>query len=98
MSKTSSKKWLALETKWPTKCFWFHLLTTLIGICVVDLHQLYKHCRPEQFVEMDVPQFSDVICKNLRWRSSLQERRLVQRHNILDGNGHEKEADEQGNL
>jgi len=88
---------LALETKWP-KCCWFHLLTTLIGMCVVDVHQLYKHCRPEQFGEMDVPQYSDVICKNLRQRSYRQETRLLQRRKIVDGNGIERIADEHGNL
>jgi hypothetical protein len=67
----------ALETKWPTRCCWFRLLTTLIGMCVVDLHRLYKHSRPEQFGEIDVLQFSDVLCKNLRQRCNRQERRLV---------------------
>jgi len=99
MSKTSSyKNRLTLETKWPTECCWFHLPTTLIGKCVVVLHQLYKYCRPEQFGEIDALQFSDTICKILRWRSSHQERRLVQRHNIVDGNGLERMADEHGNL
>jgi hypothetical protein len=89
---------LALETKWPTKCYWFHLLATLIGMCLVDLHRLYKHCRPEQFGEMDVLQFSDMICMNLRQRSSHQERRLLQRCNIVDGNGLKRIADEHSNL
>ena len=89
---------LALETKWPTRCCWFRLLTTLIGMCVVDLHRLYKHCRPEQFGELDILQFSDVLCKNLRKRPNRQERRLVQRRNIVDGNGLERIADDDGNL
>ena len=32
------QKILGLETKWPTRNCWFRLLTTLVGMCVVDLH------------------------------------------------------------
>ena len=67
-------------------------------MCVVDLHRLYKHCRPEQFGEIEILQFSDVLCKNLRQRCNRQERRLVQRRNNVEGNGLERIADEDGNF
>jgi hypothetical protein len=33
---------LGLERKWPTRNCWFHLLTTLLGMCIVDMHCLYR--------------------------------------------------------
>jgi len=44
-----------------------------------------------------VLQFSDVICKYLR-QKLLSRKRLLQRHNIVDGNGFERIADGHGNL
>ncbi len=36
---------LALERKWPTKCCWFQLMTTFIGIAVVDLQRWDRNMR-----------------------------------------------------
>jgi len=35
------QKILGLERKWPTRNSWFCLLTTLLGMCIVDIHCLY---------------------------------------------------------
>jgi hypothetical protein len=32
---------LNLERKWPTKCCWFRLLVTIVGMSVVDLFRIY---------------------------------------------------------
>jgi hypothetical protein len=37
------QKNLGLERKWLTRNCWFRLLTTLMGICIVDLHLLYRN-------------------------------------------------------
>ena len=36
---------LALEEKWPTKCCWFRLFTTFIGMAVVDLQRWDRNMR-----------------------------------------------------
>ena len=36
---------LALELKWPTKCCWFRLITTFIGMAVVDVQQWDRNKR-----------------------------------------------------
>jgi hypothetical protein len=48
------QKLLALEKKWPTMDCWFHLLTTLIGMCIVDLHRLFHNLNHDHFKEVDV--------------------------------------------
>ena len=37
---------LGLETSWPTTRAWFRLLATVVGVCVVGLHYLYKKISP----------------------------------------------------
>ena len=39
---------LALEEKWPTKCCWFRLLTTFIGMAVVDVQRWDRNMRANQ--------------------------------------------------
>ena len=36
---------LALEDKWPTKCCWFRLITTFVGMAVVDLQRWDRNMR-----------------------------------------------------
>jgi hypothetical protein len=67
---------LGLERKWPTRKCWFRLLTTLVGMCVVDMHRLYRNLRPSEYQEMDILQFSDVICKKLKPRNWRLPQRL----------------------
>jgi hypothetical protein len=65
------KSILGLERKWPTRKCWFRLLRTLVGMCIVDMHHLYRNLRPSDYQEMDILQFSDIICKKLKpqnWR------------------------------
>jgi hypothetical protein len=57
------QKILGLERKWPTRNCWFRLLRTLMGMCVVDMHQIYHNIRNEPFADIDILEFSDMICK-----------------------------------
>ena len=82
---------LGLERKWPTRHCWFRLLTTLVGMCIIDMHHLYRNLRTSQFQEMDIMQFSDFICKNLKRRTwRIPQRRkpgeLLERITNSDGN------------
>jgi hypothetical protein len=71
------QKILGLERKWPTRNCWFRLLTTLLGMCVVDMHRLYRNLRNEEFQQVDILEFSDMLCKKLTMRSSRQTERLA---------------------
>ena len=59
---------LRLEKKWPTKNCWFCLVTTLLGMSVVDMHRVYLNHDKAKYSKMDVLEFSDEICSNLRRR------------------------------
>jgi len=50
---------LHLKKKWPTKNCWFHLLTTLVGMCVVDMHRVYLNHNKHKYGRMDILQFSE---------------------------------------
>jgi hypothetical protein len=39
---TQRKSVLGLEHKFQTQCCWKHLIVTLTGMCVVDIHHLYR--------------------------------------------------------
>ena len=71
------QKNLGLERKWPTRNCWFRLLTTLLGMSIVDMHRLYRNLRNEAFIEVDILEFSDMICKKLTVRSRRQTERLA---------------------
>ena len=60
---------LRLEKKWPTKSCWFRLLTTLIGMCVVDMYRVYLNHDKRKYDKMDIIQFADEISLNLRPRT-----------------------------
>jgi hypothetical protein len=57
------QKILGLERKWPTRNCWFCLLTTLMGMCIVDMHMLYWNKLNEKYSDVDMLKFSDLICK-----------------------------------
>ena len=68
-----------LERNWCTKDCWFRLLTTTVGMSVVDMHRWYqnmtsrtptnihKHSNrdPEPNYKLMVRKFSDMLCKDL---------------------------------
>jgi predicted MarR family transcription regulator len=65
---------LGLERKWPTQCCWTRLIVTLTGMCVVDMHRLYRSEKPKrnrvlcgEVLEEDVTviRFSDLLCGQL---------------------------------
>ncbi len=53
---------LALEKKWPTKNCWFHLLTTLVGMSVVDLFWIYLNHDRAHYKDMTILQCSKELC------------------------------------
>ena len=73
---------LALEMKWPTKCCWFRLMTTFIGMAVVDVQRWDRNKRKQlpaipslpdedgDYEEVDnlgaVHVYADLIAKKLR--------------------------------
>ena len=59
---------LGLEMKWPTKCCWFRLLVTLVGMSVVDLYRIYLNHDKETYEKMTILDFSEEMCLNLRER------------------------------
>jgi hypothetical protein len=75
--KKQRQKILGLERRWPTRNCWFWLLTTLLGMCIVDMHRLYRNLINEAFLEVDILEFSDMICRKLTVRSSRQTERLA---------------------
>jgi hypothetical protein len=61
---------LGVERCWPTKCCWFRLLATVVGMCVVDMHRLYRNQIPGLYGEMDVRKFADLLCSDLVRRNT----------------------------
>jgi len=64
---------IALEKRWPTRNPWFRLLTTVVGISIVDMYRVYRHnmLKIEGNNQRDVDglqviTFSDWLCGNLR--------------------------------
>ena len=75
---------LALELKWPTKCCWFRLMTTIIGMAVVDVQRWDRNKRRnlpssstmtnedddfEEDTMGSVLMYADLIAKKLRDRT-----------------------------
>ena len=79
---------LGLERKWPTRNCWFRLLTTMLGMCIVDMHRLYRNLRNERYTDVDILEFSDLLCKGLTARSRRKNEQLgrsqVENHGILE--------------
>lgn len=61
---------LNLERKWPTKCCWFRLLVTIVGMSVVDLYRIYLNQEKEKYKTITVVEFSDLICREIKERQS----------------------------
>jgi Transposase IS4 len=76
---------LGLERRWLTKCPWFRLLCTVLGMCTVDMHRLYRHHQlkvaNKSNKEVDattIIRFSDYICGNLRlWKYEYARRNPI---------------------
>ena len=59
---------LNLERCWLTKSCWFRLLTTIVGMSVVDMHRWYRNARGmrrEVDNEIQIRKFSDLLCISL---------------------------------
>jgi len=75
---------LALEKRWQTRNPWFRLITTIVGMSVVDMYRLYRHHKikvdgwsPQEVDTLRIIRFTDLICGNLRpWK--YQHRRTIQ--------------------
>jgi len=70
------QKILGLERRWPTRNCWFRLLTTLIGMSLVDMHRLYRNVQNAKYSDVDILEFSDFVCKKLLKRNIRQTARL----------------------
>jgi hypothetical protein len=46
-------------------------------MCIVDMHRLYRNLRNEAFLEVDILEFSNMICRKLTVRSRRQTERLA---------------------
>ncbi len=46
------KKNLGLERKWPTCNCWVHLMTTLMGMCIVDMHRSYHNILHGRYLDI----------------------------------------------
>jgi hypothetical protein len=87
---------LNLEQCWCTKDPWMRLLTTTLGMCVVDMHQWYRNKKyKEQLQEahgqsignqlLAIQKFSDQLCVNLErkqiiWKASARAIWHMPRH------------------
>ncbi len=49
----------------------------LIGMCIVDLHRMYRNKKRGHYSEIDVLEFSDYVCKNLVKRNVRQNKQLA---------------------
>jgi hypothetical protein len=76
---------LQLEKKWPTKSCWFCLLTTLVGMCVVDMYRVYLNHDKNKYEKMDIIQFADEISLNLRPRTTKKAPTLAATLSTIQG-------------
>jgi len=80
--------YLMLEKRWLTKDPWFRLMTSIVGMSVVDMHRVYRHHEirlrgidPEEVDEVRVRKFTDLICGGLKkWPQ--KERGTLNRNSI----------------
>jgi hypothetical protein len=49
---------LHLEKNWPTKKFWFSLLMTLLGMCVVDMFRAHLNHDKSKYKYTTITEFS----------------------------------------
>ena len=67
---------LALEKRWEMRNPWFRLITTVTGMCVVDMYRIYRYSvlkveaqKQHEVDGLQIIQFTDWICGNLReWK------------------------------
>lgn len=73
---------LGLENSWPTKDCWFRLVTTMVGMSVVDFHRYYlwkTNTRVgEQAAEnqLQLKRFTNVLCAHLKTIERNKTRRI----------------------
>ena len=87
---------LNMERKWCTKDCWFRLLTTMTGMCVVDMHRWYRNVKAnrggldfstfhldefEGDYEIAVRKFSDMLCARLSDSNRKQYHKRQMRNN-----------------
>jgi len=48
-----------------------------MGMCIIDMHRLYRNKLNEKYSDVDILEFSDLICKKLIVRSRRQNGRLA---------------------
>ena len=70
---------LALEKCWPTKCCWFRLLTTIVGMSVVDEFYYYKY-KDKDTYDIGIGEFANRIAKGIKKR----ERRFDHEGDLCD--------------
>jgi len=60
----------------------------LLGMCIVDMHHLYRKLRNKKCNEIHILEFSDMLCKKLTVWSRRQNERLsrsnIENHGILE--------------
>ncbi len=66
MSITSSDTSWDLNVSVQQKKCWFRLVTTLVEMSIIDMQHLYHDLCPSDNQEMDILQYSDLICKKLK--------------------------------
>jgi hypothetical protein len=84
---------LCLEKRWLTQDPWFRLLTTIVGMSVVDFHRLYRFhelkglgSHQDEVDSMRIIKFTDLICKDLRLWEYKQQRRNSQNNGDVETN------------
>jgi hypothetical protein len=73
---------LNLERKWCTKDCWFRLVTTLVGMSVVDMHRWYRNkgfgkIASDGSYELVIREFSDLLCGCLEDQKHVQSSQKV---------------------
>lgn len=81
------QSYLALERCWPTRCCWFRLLVTIVGMSVVDFHRVYRNVNESKKLteiednDLRIRWFSDQICGRMKGRDI----RITQRVTTTSG-------------
>ena len=75
---------LDLERSWPTRCCWFRLCCTLLGMAVTDLYRLYRYHDYDTYHNMGVVIFSNLIC------GGMKKRKRSELPNAICFNNHEQ--------
>ena len=89
---------LALEKRWLTKDCWFRLITTVVGMSVVDMHRCYRYhqlkIKNKKHEEVDlvkIYKFTDLICGGMKqWKYRIErgttQQKGLERIKGKDGN------------